>query len=161
MTVGGFVVHRVRVAKDKAEFVRGLVVSDSELSPPFQTYADVLAFAAALGMQRQQRSPFTEVSNREPAPISLEIFVSRGYDRLFKLLAVVETGDPNVLSPTAADAEKLRVQTFEEYANGGLEILQGELRGAIDYTEQLLLVMSAKRFSEGSIEDSFDLRRFL
>ncbi|MGC9503441.1 DNA phosphorothioation-associated protein 4 [Baaleninema sp.] len=153
-------VHRVRVAKDKSEFVRGLVGNETDGASPFQTYADLLAFAAALGMKRQQKSPVREVSNREPAPIALEIFLSRGYDRLFNLLTAVETRDPALLSPTNAEARAARVALFEEYANGGLEILQAELRGAIDYGERLLLIMLMERHTEDPHSSGFDLQQF-
>ncbi|MDC0833581.1 dnd system-associated protein 4 [Leptolyngbya valderiana BDU 20041] len=153
-------VHRVRVAKDKSEFVRRSVAAEATGEAIFQTYADLLAFAAALGMKRRQKSPVREVSNREPAPIALEVFVSRGYDRLFNLLAAVETGNPTLLSPTDTNAIAARVALFEAYANGGLEILQEELRGAIDYGERLLLVMLMERDAEDPKTNSFDLPKW-
>ena len=64
----------------------------------FATYADVIAFAASLGVKHQQRSPLAEISQSEPAPISLEVFISRGYDRLIKLIAVASTQDIGILS---------------------------------------------------------------
>lgn len=151
--------NRVRLAKDKAELVRSLVAEVNGMAP-FSTYADVLAFAAALGARRQRRSPVVDVA-REPTPIAFEIFISRGYDALFKLLAAVETKNASVLSSLDAKAENFRVSLFEEYANGGLEILQGELRGAIDYTEALLLLLSFERNPDERDPEGFDLRRFL
>lgn len=155
--------NRVRVAKDKAELVRSLA-SDTPSATgtvaPFSTYADLLAFAAALGVKRRQRSPLGDIS-REPTPIAVDIFVSRGYDRLFKLIAVLETRESAVLSSTDPEADARRVALFEEYANGGLDILQGELRGAIDYTEALLLLLMHERNPEERDPQGFDLRRFL
>lgn len=153
-------VSRVRVAKDKAELVRALVDGKAKRSP-FQTYADVLAFAAALGARRNKQVPLGTISHREPAPISIEIFISRGYDRVIKLIAIAQAQDPNILSPLEASAEAERVRIFEEFANGGLEILQDELRGAVDYTERLLLILSRERFQEKNTEEDFDLTRFL
>lgn len=153
-------VPRIRVAKDKAEFVQTLVEGDGSTSP-FQTYADVLAFAAALGAKAKRRVPLGTISTAEPAPISLEIFISRGYDVLMKLLAIAETGEAKILSAYDPNAETQRVQIFEEYANGGLEKLREELRGAVDYTERLLLVLSAERFPEERTAGEFDLTRFL
>ncbi|MGC1248227.1 MAG: DNA phosphorothioation-associated protein 4, partial [Spirulinaceae cyanobacterium] len=72
-------VSRIRVARDKAELVKSLVTS-RDTTGPFQTYADAIAFAAALGAKRQKRVAITEVSKNEPGPISLEVFISRGYD---------------------------------------------------------------------------------
>jgi dnd system-associated protein 4 len=152
--------NRIRVAKDKADLVKALVDSDNTTGP-FPTYADALVFAAALGVKRKKRSPLGTISTKEPAPIALEVFVSRGYDRVLKLLAIAETKDTKILSPTDDIAEEKRLHIFEEYANGGLEILRDELRGAVDYSERLLLILSAERFKKDSPEEGFDLSRFL
>ena len=71
------------------------------------------------------------------------------------------TEEANILSPTDPEAEARRVELFEEYANGGLEILQGELRGAVDYTEHLLLLLTHECNPTRQDGMSFDLRRFL
>lgn len=153
-------VHRIRIAKDKANLVQ-VLVDFGEGNGPFQTYADVVAFAAVLGANYQQRLPLTAIA-KEPSPINLEIFQSRGYDSLIKLLAIVETQDPQIISSLDAHAEQQRVQLFEEYANGGLQKLQEELRGSVDYTERLLLILNQERLKlEVNTTDEFDLSRFL
>jgi dnd system-associated protein 4 len=152
-------VNRIRIAKDKAELVKSLV-NTKETTGAFQTYADAIAFAASLGAKYNKRLPLAEIS-KEPSPISLEIFISRGYDWLIKLLATSETQDLKILSVDDRDAEEQRSLIFEEYANGGLEKLRDELRGAVDYTERLLLILNAERFPKRSSEEEFDLSRFL
>jgi dnd system-associated protein 4 len=134
--------HRIRVAKDKAELVKSLIASTDNNSP-FQTYADVILFAAVLGARSSQRLPLGEISKKEPGPISIEIFIARGYDPVMKLIAIAATENINAISPDRADFEQQRIQIFEEYANGGLTILDRELRGAVDYTERILLMLSA------------------
>ena len=151
---------RIRVAKDKAELVKALVDFNGARGP-FQTYADAIVFAAALGAKYKKRSPLKIISNSEPAPISLEIFISRGYEPVIKLIAIAESEDPKILSAYEPDAEERRVQIFEEYANGGLEKLQDELRGAVDYTDRLLLIAIAQRFHNETTDEEFDLSRFL
>jgi dnd system-associated protein 4 len=151
--------NRIRIAKDKAELVQALIDSQGTTGP-FQTYADVIAFAAALGAKRKKRIPLSVISTKEPAPIGLEIFISRGYDLTIKLLAIAETGDPKIISNYDPANEEKRLHIFEEYANGGLEILREELRGAVDYTDRLLLVLSQERFKEEPTEEEFDLTRY-
>ena len=146
-------VNRIRIAKDKADLIQALTAS-RDTTGPFQTYA-------ALGVQGKKRVSLGIISKKEPAPISLDIFVSRGYDLVLKLIAIAETKDAKIISPSDATAQEQRIRIFEEYANGGLEILRDELRGAVDYSEQLLLLLSAERFKEEVTEDSFDLSRFL
>ncbi|MFM7600814.1 MAG: DNA phosphorothioation-associated protein 4 [Pseudanabaena sp.] len=74
------------------------------------------------------------------------------------LIAIACTKDPKSL---ALDEESgnIRVQIFEEYANGGLEVLQNTLQGSVDYTDAILLMLLAEKDQE-SVED-FDLSRFL
>jgi dnd system-associated protein 4 len=149
---------RVRIAKDKAELVQKLL-DTKETTGAFTTYADIIAFAASIGAKYHQRSELIEISSNEPAPISLEIFISRGYERLIKLIAVMETQEIEILSTNDGAAEK-RVRIFEAYANGGLEKLSNELRGAVDYTERLVLILNSERYSADNNEE-FDLTRFL
>lgn len=151
---------RIKVAKDKAELVQKLLDTKGTAGT-FSTYADIIAFAASFGAKHQQRSQLTEISQSEPAPISLEVFISRGYERLIKLIAVMATQDIKVLSTEDAAAEATRVLIFEEYANGGLEKLRHELRGAVDYTERLVLILNTERFSPEVNDEEFDLSRFL
>ena len=151
---------RIKVAKDKAELVQKLL-DTKRTTGAFQTYADVIVFAASLGAKYQKRVPLKEVSHSELAPVSLEVFISRGYDWVIKLIAVTETQDIKILSTEEPKIEEERVQIFEEYANGGLAKLRDELRGAVDYTERLLLILSAERFPEKETDEEFDLSRFL
>ncbi|MGK7928539.1 MAG: DNA phosphorothioation-associated protein 4 [Spirulina sp.] len=151
---------RIRVAKDKSEFVQSLV-SGRDRDGTFQTYADLLVFAAMLGIKAEKRTPIDIASKNEPAPIGLDIFISRGYDRAIKLLAIAQTRDPSILSAYNPHSEEERATIFEEYANGGLEVLQEELRGAVDYTERLLLLLNAERFAEDVPSGEFDLTQFL
>ncbi|MFM6012893.1 MAG: DNA phosphorothioation-associated protein 4 [Dolichospermum sp.] len=151
---------RIRVAKDKAELVKSLTSADGGTGP-FQTFADVIVFAAALGVKYKKRVPLGEISKREPAPIRLEVFAVSGYDILIKLIALTETQDIIILSPHGEEHEKQRNGIFEEYANGGLEILQNELRGAVDYSERILLFLSYERANNPKEEKEFDLTKFL
>jgi dnd system-associated protein 4 len=157
--------NRIRVARDKAELVKSLVAAPDNNSP-FQTYADVMLFAAVLGAKHKQRSVLGEISKKEPGPISSEIFIARGYDAAIKLIAIAATENINVISPDRVDVEQQRIHIFEEYANGGLEILDRELRGAVDYTERILLMLSVTENSTnntGTADRSaeFDLSKFL
>jgi dnd system-associated protein 4 len=159
--------NRIRVARDKAELVKSLIAS-ADNNSPFQTYADAILFAAVLGAKQNQRVALGEISKKEPGPISIDIFISRGYDPVMKLIAIAATENINVISPDRADFEQQRINIFEEYANGGLELLEQELCGAVDYTERILLMLSASL--DRSVETNpspdhppveFDLRKFL
>jgi dnd system-associated protein 4 len=107
--------------------------------------------------------PLEAISKREPSPISLEVFISRGYDLVIKLMAFVEVNDPQILSPFDAESEEKRAEIFEEYANGGLEVLLEECRGAVDYSDRILLLLMSERdrYNQPEPDQEFDLTRFL
>ncbi|MCM0590338.1 MAG: DNA phosphorothioation-associated protein 4 [Gloeotrichia echinulata IR180] len=151
---------RIRVAKDKADLVKALTSADGGTGP-FQTFADVIVFAAALGAKHKKRVPLGEISKREPSPIRIEYFASMGNDILIKLLAINESKDIKVLSVNEEEYERERNHIFEEYANGGLEILEIELRGAVDYSERILLFLSYERMNKSEQDEEFDLSKFL
>ena len=153
-------INKIRVAKDKATLVQALV-NINEKTSPFQTYVEVMVFAASLGAKRKKKVPLGEISKREPGPIEQEYFVTKGYDTLIKLLAIAEIKNVDILSLNNEEYDDKRTQIFEEYANGGLEILQEELRGAVDYSDRLLLFLSFERSHSEEREVEFDLTRFL
>jgi len=150
---------RVKIAKDKAELVKSLRAdSADDTTKPFQTYAEVLVFAAALGAKRDRREPFAEFSKRDPDPIPYDVF--RKYDKVVKLLAVVATKNPRVLADSE-EAEESRIKIFEEYANAGLEIIDNELKGSVDHLERILLFLSSERAEMRKQDDNFDLSNLL
>ena len=151
---------RVRVAKDRADLVQKLLDTKGTTGV-FQTYADIVIFAACFGMRHHKKIPLQEISQSEPAPISLEVFISRGYEWVINLIAIADTKDIKILATDNSETEAQRIAILEEYANGGLTKLREELRGAVDYTERLLLILSAERFPLTTTEAEFDLSRFL
>lgn len=151
---------RIKIAQDKANLVQSLVLNNDNPQGVFSTYADVMAFAAALGKKHKYRLPLDSIA-KEPSPISLDVFSSRGYDVLIKLLAITETKNPQIISAYDATAEEERVTIFEEYANGGLMKLQEQLRGSVDYSERILLMLSHHKNQPSLPDTNFDLTKFL
>lgn len=149
---------RIKVAKDKTQLVKALRASD-ETTGPFQTYVDVLVFAAALGVKQGKREPIREYS-KEIDPIRQDIFYGKGYDQIINLLAVVSTNTPKVLASSDSTEEE-RTKIFEEYANAGLEILESNLKGSVDYLEQILLFLDFQRSQVDNQDYEFDLSSFL
>lgn len=149
--------NRIKIAKDKADLVKALVASN-EPTAPFQTYVEVMLFAAALGAKHRKRVPLEAIA-KDLSPLRQDYFTSN-FALLINLLAITETQDINILSDDEVADDK-RIHIFEEYANGGLEILQNELRGAVDYSERILLILSSERFQQERQEEEFDLSRFL
>ncbi|WP_413172688.1 DNA phosphorothioation-associated protein 4 [Anabaena azotica] len=152
--------NRIKIAQDKAELVKSLLAS-KDTPGPFQTYVEVMIFAAALGVKYKKSVPLGDTTKRDPSPIPQENFSSLGYEKIIKLLGIVETSDIQILASREDEYEDKRTQIFEEYANGGLEILQNELRGIVDYSLQLLLIlMNAKDYQDNKIEEEIYLNKF-
>jgi dnd system-associated protein 4 len=146
--------RRITYAKDKADVIRRLQ-SGEDSTGPFSLIADVLVFAAALGLQRNRRVKLTEPLAE---PIRQSVFERQGYDTMMNLLALRADPRPEVLADTDA-AINLRAEAFEQFANGGLEILAEEIRGARDVLETIVLLVSAERQTAGTEMDPFDLAR--
>jgi len=143
---------RIKVAKDKAKLVKALRAGEGSTGL-FQTYYEVLVFAAALGAKRGRFIPIGEFS-KEIDPIRQEQFVSKGYDHVINLLAVTHSGNPKVLS-NIQEAEEKRIEIFEGYANGGLESLQNIVRGSEDFSKQILLALLKEHRNSRLLEDGF------
>lgn len=152
---------RIKIPLDKSSLVQSLIFSQDNPQGIFSTYADLIAFAASLGKKYHLRIPLGAIA-KEPSPISIEVFHSRGYDSLFKLLAITETNNPQIISNFDEKQEEERIKIFEEYAHGGLVTLEEKLKGAVDYPERILLILSTEsHYSPETPATNFDLTRFL
>ena len=108
--------RRLNRPKDKDELLQQLTEQG-----PFQDNRDVLVFAAALGWHEGRHVPL----GAKGEPIRWETATNRrGTEPLINMIAAVRTGDPEIL---AADRFDERLEIFEEYANGGLELLRSLL----------------------------------
>jgi dnd system-associated protein 4 len=112
--------RRVRRAKDKEA-----VITELTTDGVFTTIREVLVFAAALGYQRGIRRPITEASE----PVRWDTMIKSPYLEAIVDMICAADGEakPELLADSHLDE---RLKTFEEFANGGLEILQKELRTA-------------------------------
>lgn len=131
---------RVQIAEDKAEFVKALKDAESSNSP-FQTYADILLFAALVGIYHNRRVSLNKFSRKDPDPVPQDQFKTKS---VIDLVAVSDSLDLSLLLRDE-DSDQRRITIFQEYVNGGLEILQHQLSGSVDYTDLLLLNLKAIR----------------
>jgi dnd system-associated protein 4 len=107
------VVRRVRRPKDKEELMARLSQGADSV---FETYVELLCFAACLGYSRN--TPVSFEISAEAVP--WHIFENRGMDSVVNLVAAVASEDFGIVGQERFN-DKLEV--FERYANGGLEIL--------------------------------------
>lgn len=138
---------RVQIAEDKAEFVKTLKDAESSNSP-FQTYADILLFAAFVGLYHDRRVSLSKFSRKDPDPVPQDQFKAKS---MIDLVAVSDSLDLSLLLRDE-DSDQRRITIFQEYVNGGLEILQRQLSGVVDYTDLLLLNLKAIRDQSNPVD---------
>lgn len=149
--------RRIKVPADKMDVINRLVASE-ETTGPFRLQADVMAFAAAVGALLDRDKQFTDSSKE---PIRHEVFERHGYGTMMGMLAITKEKDPVVLADDEVNEER-RAVIFESYANAGLEFLREELKGSVDDTETLLMLLNRERQQAKDVDgDDFDLRSML
>ncbi|HEY9626520.1 MAG TPA: DNA phosphorothioation-associated protein 4 [Coleofasciculaceae cyanobacterium] len=143
---------RVQISQDKAEFVKALRAKEDGTGL-FLTYADILTFAAVLGFQQKRKVPLGKYSRKDPDAVLQEQFRDRS---IIDLIAVAEMHDSKILTADQ-DTDLKRVEIFQEYANGGLELLSKELYGIKQPLERMLLILYSERHRQTSDTEEFDL----
>lgn len=138
-------VDRVRRPEKFKEFLTELT-KEKEV---FETYKDALVFAACLGFNRNKRVPFEKTSE----PINIQIFRDSFDEMVMNVLAVAETDQPFAI---AKDQEAEKIRIFEEYACGGLEIMQNEI-GHGSFDESLLIMILEEEGSEKILSEIKEL----
>mgnify|MGYP000903926123 CR=1 FL=1 len=147
--------RRIRVPKNKEKIINILFKGESRTGV-FITKAELITFAATLGYKYENRIPFDDSLD----PIRQDVFERHGCDTVINLIAIADSKDPIILRSSDIDEDR-RITIFEEYANGGLEILQEELRGKGNPLEHLLLMINKERCADDINEEEFGLDRFL
>jgi dnd system-associated protein 4 len=148
--------RRIAYSKDKADVIQRLQ-SGGDSTGPFGLIADVLVFAAAVGIRRNRRCALTEPLAE---PIRQSVFDRQGYDTMMNLIALHADPKASVLADSD-DAVNARAQAFEEFANGGLEVLQDEIRGARDVLETVVLMINAERNPMNEDSGVFELAKLV
>jgi len=127
--------RRVRRARDKETAIEKLAKKGDSV---FSDIWKLLVFSCALGLCQKRRVAVTDFD----AGRSIDFSYFSGtpaWPGVIHLIGLVESTDPQILNPDQ-DKMDLRIQLFEEYANGGLEILQEEMESR-DYTLDSLLAL--------------------
>lgn len=107
--------RRIKRPKDHEELMDKLINKDSGI---FNTYKDAMMFAACLGYHHNKRVPFPTSAEA----ILFSVFSGAFDEALWNMLAISVTDDLDILVSSEEGYDR-RLTIFEEYANGGLEIL--------------------------------------
>lgn len=114
---------RIHRAKDKEEIIAELM---SEKVGIFKEIWRLLMFSAQVGLQEKKRETLKNIDTGKGIDQST-FGNSPAWPGVCYLMALVEDNTSDVLSGKP-EAEDLRLSIFQEYANGGLAILQDYFR---------------------------------
>ena len=110
---------RIHRARDKEDIINALM---SERVGVFKEIWRLLLFAAQIGIKNAKRLPLASVDSGKG--IDQSTFGNcPSWPGVCHLISLVEQDSSDVLSGSA-EAEDLRLTIFQEYANGGLDILK-------------------------------------
>jgi dnd system-associated protein 4 len=138
--------RRVRRARDKEDVIEKLAKKGDSI---FSDIWKLLVFACALGLSQKRRVPVADYDTGRS--IDFTYFSgATAWPGIIHLIGLVESLDPHILNPEQ-DKMDLRIQLFEEYANGGLEIMREEMESR-DFNLDSLVVLLPLRPSESAID---------
>ena len=110
---------RIHRASDKEEIIKSLMADQLGI---FKEFWRLLLFAAQIGMKNGKREPLKSIDSGKG--IDQSTFGNcPAWPGVLYLMSLVESESTNALSGSS-EAEDQRISTFQEYANGGLSILQ-------------------------------------
>ena len=133
--------------KDHEEMVQRLSRQSVDGSQTvFATIRELICFSAVLGYQMGKKSPIPDT--KRGADVMIEEFVRNDSVDLIYLIAVADTGDTEILK-SGPDSDMVSI--FEEYVNGGFEILKGWLQQYRDENGFQAILQGLK--SNGFIDD--------
>jgi len=144
----GVGMKRIQRASDKEEIIKALM---SDQVGVFKEIWKLLLFAAQVGVKNNSRTPLKAVDPGKG--IDQTTFGNcPAWPGVLYLMALAETQKSESLSGSQ-DAEDERVAVFQEYANGGLAILQDFFAGRpIDLDGLLAFIETQKEESAGRLD---------
>lgn len=127
-------INRSRIHEDMVQRLAMLKLPGTDRTL-FPTIRELLCFAALLGYSEGRRIPLDRSEGTED--VSYQQFERRDAEDLIFLLALADSKDPEILK----DGEEGRcAEIFEEYANGGLQVLRDAmLRSGGEYPDRDIL----------------------
>jgi dnd system-associated protein 4 len=144
-------IKRIQRAGDKEAIIE-LLTSDSVGA--FREIWRLLFFAAMVGFKNGKREPLTSTQTgegiRQDSFANNPVWLGTVY-----LLGLVETGGTDVLR-ASEDSEDERIKIFEEYANGGLQILKETFETSNGNLDTLLTFIQSQ--TESSAAKTPDLQ---
>lgn len=144
----GIMADRVRRPKQYDELLRLL----KEQTNIFPTLKDAIVFAACLGLSRDKRVSFEKTSE----PINMQTFGEEFDQMAIDVIGISASDDDPMIMATERSDERVRI--FEEYACGGLEIINHEVfQGGADLEDGLIRLVLEEQKDDSILSEITDL----
>lgn len=132
-------INRSRIHEDMVQRLAMIKLPGTDRTL-FPTIRELLCFSALLGYSEGRRIPLDRSEGTED--VSYQQFERRDAEDLIFLIALADSKDPEILK----DGEEGRcAEIFEEYANGGLQVLRDAmLRSGGEYPDRDILELLKK-----------------
>ena len=146
---------RIYASDDKRWLFEKLVKTNENPDGIFENYKDLLITAAVIGYKNDEP---LKLEKKGPE-IPLRVFENTpGNKDLIDIIALDKTEDVNILNWKDDEIVFKKFQIFEEFANGGLKILDQKLfQNNTDIYENLLQLISVELDNENKNENKLDL----
>jgi dnd system-associated protein 4 len=143
-------VRRIHRATDKEEIISALTASNLGV---FREIWKLLIFAAQVGIKNGKREPLSKIDSGRG--IDQSTFGNcPAWPGILYLMSLVVADDAAVLAGTP-DVEDQRLSTFQEYANGGLTVLNEFFSNRVVDLDGMLAFIDAQT-SEGELKPDLD-----
>ena len=150
---------RFRFPAQYEKLVGQLIIKKDSTQGIFDTYVEIMVFAASIGCLMEKRMPVEKPANK-PDPVREQLFMnsSGGLSHVPSLLAFYDADSVDIFDGTTASIET-RVEVVEEYICGGLSVIDERLKGRVDQgpIRSLASLIKSVIDSDGMPEEDFAL----
>lgn len=145
--------RRVKKPESKVELLNKLNKQRNAEEGIFDTFADALTFAACVGIAKEEYKPFTE----QDEPINYDVFQNDSIkEAVIYTIAFAENKNLKIFADKSYDE---RLEIFEFYANGGLEIIQEKINQSTSTLEAFITLVS--EFEKEGSQDEVDFENLI
>ena len=138
--------RRIMRSKDKSEIIEDLMHDNVGI---FREIWRLLLFAAQVGAKNNRREPLKAPDSG--SSIRQDIFGNcNAWPGILYILSLAETEDATLLAGDS-EGDNKRITLFEEYANGGLAVLQEYFKAHTLNTESLISYIQLNAMSHEEV----------